>query len=499
MPLRWGGTLKQCKEKKKKKKTQTETGTTTMTSGNTGTTDMTGGSTGMTAAGNSLSTPETIKQTLRSAMRHHTNTGPPPGGSGGGGGGFPGGGAPGGAGQPPAQPLQAQNPVPNNPDVKIMGSLPNEFLGDRVMAEDFIEEVKMYLCLNRDVAGYDSPIKKAAFTLTLIKGKETAGWVQAMGNFLDTLDPVHQNIPAVWDVFVTEFRDRFQDTQSDARARAELKNLKIKMPEIDKYISEFEDLVRRAGYQTGNTEVMELFMAGLPTSILKDVMQEIPHNYEELKQRAVNCTRSSVLVYNILQGRKDGQPIRGFQQNQRNNQQTPRPFTPQFYRGFQQNFQRQMFQPRPFNQGQGQGQPQPQRQFDSTNAPRWMANTPVPMDVDRARAPPQRGGGFNRGSFRGRAMQTGPPRGNTNGACFQCGQMGHFARNCPQRQRRPNTNANYSNLIDFNEDDTNSDMFEKEEPQNRVAFLKTQLNSMSLEEKGKLAEELGVSEDFQSA
>jgi hypothetical protein len=54
-------------------------------------------------------------------------------------------------------------------DVKAMGGLPQIFNGDRARADDFIEEVKGYLRLNQDVAGYNSPIKKVAFTLTLIK------------------------------------------------------------------------------------------------------------------------------------------------------------------------------------------------------------------------------------------------------------------------------------------------------------------------------------------
>jgi hypothetical protein len=40
-----------------------------------------------------------------------------------------------------------------------------------------------------------------------------------------------------------------------------------------------------------------------------------------------------------------------------------------------------------------------------------------------------------------------------------------------------------------------------EEPtgQDRISYMREQLNSMSLEEKGKLAEEIGASEDFQTA
>jgi len=41
-----------------------------------------------------------------------------------------------------------------------MGGLPQIFSGDHLLADDFIKEVKGYLRLNQDVAGYNSPIKK---------------------------------------------------------------------------------------------------------------------------------------------------------------------------------------------------------------------------------------------------------------------------------------------------------------------------------------------------
>jgi len=172
----------------------------------------------------------------------------------------PPGGNPPGGGPPGGDDLL---PVAIMGDVKTMGSLPHIFSGDRTKADNFIEEVRAYLRLNQDVAGLNSPIKKVALTLTLIKGSEVAGWVRDMGHWLDQLNPVTDNVPLVWDQFLQEFARQFQDSQREDRARIKIENIHMRFPEIDKYISQFEELARQAGYTQGNPETTQLFLKGL--------------------------------------------------------------------------------------------------------------------------------------------------------------------------------------------------------------------------------------------
>jgi len=96
-------------------------------------------------------------------------TGPPGGGAPGegtpgGSGGPPGEGPPGGGvpGEIPAAPL-AQQPIAPAQGVKAIGALPQTFDRDQTKAEDFIEEVKSYFCINYDVAGFNKPMKRMAF------------------------------------------------------------------------------------------------------------------------------------------------------------------------------------------------------------------------------------------------------------------------------------------------------------------------------------------------
>ncbi len=87
---------------------------------------------------------------------------------------------------------------------------------------------------------------------------------------------------------------------------------------------------------------------------------------------------------------------------------------------------------------------------------------------------------------------------NPSNACFQCREVGHYARNCPKR--RPNNQYNCTaNLIDFNDNQSYTDAnIIKEDP---VKALQAQLNSLSTENREKLAMAMGgrSKQDFPSA
>ncbi len=135
---------------------------------------------------------ECIKQAFGKAMKKYdppeqklggpSGWGPPGGGGGppgegggspGGGGGLPGG-PPGGA-APAAG--GARQPATPNQDVRPHGSPPATFHGDRALADNFLDELKLYFRLNWAVPAYQSHITRATFALTYIKGEQVAGWV----------------------------------------------------------------------------------------------------------------------------------------------------------------------------------------------------------------------------------------------------------------------------------------------------------------------------------
>jgi hypothetical protein len=246
-------------------------------------------------------------------------------------------------------------------DPKMMGALPAIFDGNREWADDFIEELKAYICLNNNVEGMNSYLKCIALALTLIKGPLVASWTRDFGNFFNTLTPA-DDVPAAWAAFLAEFAHQFQDTQREERAKLKLQTLCMKWLEVNQYILQFKQLAREAGYTIGSSETKHFFIQGLPQGVAEDVMKPpLIHMYTEIKERAIESIKLRQVIDQIFGPQHTPFPQRGANPNLFN--QTNREGRPLLHPQFQ------------------QGCPQ----YTSTNTPPWMVNQPVPMDMDRTR------------------------------------------------------------------------------------------------------------------
>ena len=405
-----------------------------------------------------------ITMLIATAITTQVQSNTTPGGAGlsrGGGGGPPGGG---GGGTPgggnPNQPAQG--------DGKPMGTLPTIFEGDCSKAESFLWEFSTYLLVNYDFPALASFIKRIAIALTCIKGPKVNWWMQQQLKWLMTLQPA-DDTNATYQQFIANFHTHFMGSQKAQRARIELQTLKMTWLEIDEYISKFESIAHEAGYNPADPNTMQQFLQGLPQSIGQKVLKDTTvETYEQMKKKAISVTASQRIIHALYK-----QPPRS----------TP------LWSNFQTTWQAQG------QHFQGSQSQQPQRQgfgqtpLNSTTVLKAWNNQPVPMDLDWARAPRGNWRGRGRGSQRGnvaRVEDTRVQRG-IQGVCFNCGEQGHFAHNCPTKQKHTNTCT--AQLIDWSPEDNESD--------SRTTVIDSiyqQLNALLKEDQEELMTRMGAQE-----
>jgi hypothetical protein len=335
--------------------------------------------------------------------------GGPPGGPfgppGGGPFGPPGGGPPGGG--PPA-------PIPPAPAVmggrsdKLVGNTPLIFKGERSRAEEFITQWQLYEGVNITNDLMRNAYQRAMLFLTYIQGPIVNEWVKGVNAWLrgqiirEGWAPTDERLWAeVFDSFNRQFANVME--QEDAQA-ALAKGMQLEKGDLDKLITEFEQLVRHAGYDINQDLVLRIFTSALPNTMYEYILRTLPQpaTYEQWRSAAIDQQK----VYVHMRNRADR-----FKTKKMPPITTWRPFGNQWKN------------------------PQRDPNAMDTSPGRTRARVAEAEDfLPGGSRYEQRVGGNREGGYpRGPVQKDGSRKVLT---CFFCGKPGHFARDC--RQKRNN-------------------------------------------------------------
>jgi hypothetical protein len=317
----------------------------------------------------------------------------------------PGGGPPGGG--PPA-------PIPPAPAVmggrsdKLVGNTPLIFKGERSRAEEFITQWQLYEGVNITNDLMRNAYQRAMLFLTYIQGPIVNEWVKGVNAWLRG-QIIHQGwAPTderLWAEVFDSFNRQFANVMEQEDAQAALaKGLQLEKGDLDKLITEFEQLVRHAGYDINQDLVLRIFTSALPNTMYEYILRNLPQpaTYEQWRSAAIDQQK----VYVHMRNRADR-----FKTKKLPPITTWRPFGNQWR--------------------------------NPTKDPNAMDTSPGRTRARVAEAEDFLPGGNRYEQRVGGSREGGYPRGPVQKdgqrkvlTCFFCGKPGHFARDC--RQKRNN-------------------------------------------------------------
>jgi hypothetical protein len=292
---------------------------------------------------------------------------------------------------PPQQQQQQQPAAPAPLMGKLHGKTLDIFNGDCKKSEVFLQQFNVHWGLNDNYEIMTMPYLWIMYALSLIKGPLVNNWAnnqvtELHNKVTHTQNPIGHDREVLWTEFSTAFTAVFTDTARAQNAHMALMHLRMKGSDLDTYIMTFKHLTNQANYQLNDTATIHHFARGLKRGLQTAILycERLPATFE------------------------------------------------QWVEATQQEREKHVYRQALMN-------PQAQKykwiECPKRNGLRWHLNDEsVPMDVDPSE--------FTQVYHTYTDMDKSHLK--EEGQCFNCGNRGHMARDCP-REKKPQT-KNYTQL-----------------------------------------------------
>jgi len=169
---------------------------------------------------------------------------------------------------------------------------PDKYNGDRSQTTRFLAAFNRFMLMNYKANIAKDPIMHSIYFLSLLKGPKCKGWVDIADRWLHHIVEDPSMIPHrsnAWRELEKWFKEAFSDYAERKRAQDELKKLKMKNDNLDKYLAAFKTHALHANIDMNDHTNLWTFTLGLPWSLADAcIKMENPETYKQWRA-AVQC------------------------------------------------------------------------------------------------------------------------------------------------------------------------------------------------------------------
>jgi len=168
---------------------------------------------------------------------------------------------------------------------RLEGIHPDKFNGDRSQTTRFLATFNQFMLMNYRADIAKDPIMHSIYFLSLLEGPKCKGWVDAADRWLRHVIEDPSMIPRqsnTWLELEKCFKEAFSDYAERERAQDELKKLKMRNDNLDKYLAAFKTQALCADIDMNDHTNLRTFALSLPWSLADAcIKMENPETYEQ--------------------------------------------------------------------------------------------------------------------------------------------------------------------------------------------------------------------------